>query len=67
MIMQFDPSNAEMIAFGDTYANSKLNLAEARRDAAEAARQAAAKGLKLQYLVVRVDSEIAFASYKQPG
>ncbi len=66
MIMQFDPSNAEMTTFGDTYATSKLNLAEARRDAADAARQAAARGLRLQYLVVRVESEMAFASYGLP-
>jgi hypothetical protein len=63
MIMQFNPHNAEMTSFGDTYSNSNLNLAAARRDAAAAATSAAEQGLMLQYLVVRVDSESVFASY----
>jgi hypothetical protein len=29
MIMQFDPSNAEMAKFGDNYADSEFNGAEA--------------------------------------
>jgi len=66
MIMQFDPSNAEMTMFGDTYSSSNINLAAARRDAANAASEAGAKGLSLQYLVVRVDSEAAYASYELP-
>jgi hypothetical protein len=66
MIMRFDPSNAEMTKFGDTYSSSKVNLAAARRDAANAASDAGAKGLSFQYLVVRVDSEAAFASYELP-
>jgi hypothetical protein len=55
MIMQFDPTNAEMIRFGDTYSNSEMNLVEAKRDAAAAAERAASKGLSLQYLVVRAN------------
>ena len=60
MIMQFDHSNAEMVKFGDTYADSDYNRAEAERDAADYAKQAAAKGLPLQYLVVRVQTVAAF-------
>jgi hypothetical protein len=67
MIMQFDPSNAEMIKFGDTYVNSDYNGGEAERDAAAAAQRAAAKGLSLQYVVVRVESLAAFASHTLPG
>ncbi len=67
MIMQFDPHNAEMTKFGDTYANSDYNRAEAERDAAAAADQAAAKGLELQYIVVRAEAVAAFTSYTLPG
>lgn len=56
MIMQFDPRSAEMTKFGDTYALSDYNLSEAKNDAAVAAEQAAAKGLPLQFIVVRVES-----------
>jgi hypothetical protein len=67
VIMQFDPTNAEMIKFGDTYSNSEKNLAEANRDAAMAAEQAASKGQSLQYLVVRTECVAAFASYELRG
>jgi hypothetical protein len=67
MIMQFDPSSAEMILFGDTYTDSELNRAEAERDADAAAEEAASKGLSLQYVVTRVGSVAAFSSYPLPG
>ncbi|MEV6847236.1 hypothetical protein [Actinoplanes sp. NPDC051411] len=67
MIMQFDPANAEMIKFGDTYSNSDFSLAEATRDAAAAAEQAASEGRPLQYLVVRTEFVEAFASYEVRG
>ncbi|GIF44405.1 hypothetical protein BC793_13932 [Actinoplanes xinjiangensis] len=66
MIMEFDPTNAEMAKFGDTYADSEFNRAEAERDAEAAAEKAASKGLKRQYLVVRVNAVAAFASYPLP-
>ena len=55
-----------MTKFGDTYADIDFNRAEAERDAAAAAEQAASKGLSLQYIVVRVESVAAFASYPLP-
>jgi hypothetical protein len=67
MIMEFDPNNAELTKFGDTYADSEFNRAEAERDAKAATEQAASKGIKMQYLVVRVEAVTAFASYQLPG
>jgi hypothetical protein len=67
MIMQFDPSNAEMTKFGDTYASSEFNRGEAQRDAEAAAQQAVSKGLSMQYIVVHVESIAAFTSYQMPG
>ncbi|OKI61664.1 hypothetical protein [Micromonospora sp. CB01531] len=64
MIMQFDHTTAEMVRFGDTYADSDYNRAEAERDAANYAQQAGAKGLSLQYLVVRVETLVAFGPDK---
>ena len=60
MIMQFDPRTAELIKFGDTYAASEYNLAEARRDAQEYAEQAATNNLPLQFMVVKVEVDKAY-------
>lgn len=60
MIMRFDPRNAELIKFGDSYVASDHNLAEARREAQGYAEQAAAKRLPPQFWVVKTETVAAF-------
>jgi hypothetical protein len=67
MIMEFDPGSAELSKFGDTYADSEFNRAEAERDAQIAAEQAASKGIEAQYIVVRVEAVASFTSYQLPA
>lgn len=65
VIMQFDPRNGRMVLFGDTYADSDYNRAEAERHAQEYARQAAENGMPFQYLVVRTQTLAAFTAQDQ--
>ncbi|TQJ26150.1 hypothetical protein FBZ33_6536 [Micromonospora sp. A202] len=59
LVMSFDQRNAQLAVFGD-HSYMEGNVSEAIEEAKHGAEQAAALGLPLQFLVVRVSTEHGF-------
>lgn len=59
LILSFDPRNAQLAVFGE-YSFAPGNVAEAVDEAKQAAEQAAARGLPLQYLVVQAVTKYGY-------